>query len=46
MATLADDGEVRVWDLGSQQVTTNLPSTPVGGDVEQSSAAATLREVA
>jgi WD40 repeat protein len=43
MATLADDGEVRVWDVASQQVTTNFPSVPVGGVVERFSAAAKVR---
>jgi len=43
MATLADDGEVRVWDVESQQVTTNFPSVPVGGVFERFSAAAKVR---
>ncbi len=43
MATLAYDGTVSVWDVASQQVTTNFPSAPVGGDVEQFSAAAKVR---
>jgi WD40 repeat protein len=43
MATLADDGAVCVWDLESQQVTTNLPSAPVVGVVERFSTAANVK---
>ncbi|MEK7677748.1 MAG: WD40 repeat domain-containing protein [Verrucomicrobiota bacterium] len=43
MATLADDGEVRVWDIESQQVVTHFVTAPVDIQPDRLSAAAKVR---